>query len=552
MAWWQRLLSDRTAVALGATAAVIYALGLGWGLPYATHAWAIHGWDVDAVTGVQTLSELHNLIRPQPDWWVAYPLFHYLVLGATYAPYLAFLVLTGGLSSPAAEFPFGLADPARSIATLALLGRVVTVCMASGVVVTTYAAGKTAWDKRTGVIAAVVVMLATPMLYYARTGNLDIPVLFWTSLGVWVLARIVTGGNEPRQWAWLGAAAALSVATKDQAYGGWIAVMVPLGLVYGLADRHSAPGRGARWWGPAWMVGAGSIVFALASGLVIRPGRFVAHLEFLTNFEQTFPNVRQVDMLRPATLAGYGLLLGDVLQALILALGPVLLLAGLVGLGVTFRTAGFTRVLFNMLLGHVVFVIFPIRHMQFRYSLLPALIIALWAARALSLGLAGGSWTRLLSLATFALGLGWIGARGVDLTYQMWFDARYAAGEWMSRQAQPGETVAFLGPTPNTLPPLPVGTTARQLPDDETALAILRREPVEFVLVVPGAFTDVGLNRIPLVPVSVQAQLQDGSLGYRAAAEFNTPALLPPVSSVPLNSMGYLVNPALIIYQRVD
>src|SRR5262245_7379332 len=125
------LRGDRTVWALAAIAAVVFLPGLGWGLPHATSAATIRGWDVDAVTGVSTLAELHNLLVSRAsDWYVAYPLLHYLLLAAVYAPYLGWLVVSGQLHAPTAGFPYGLSDPVRAIATLSVLGRLLTVAMA--------------------------------------------------------------------------------------------------------------------------------------------------------------------------------------------------------------------------------------------------------------------------------------------------------------------------------------------------------------------------------------------------------------------------------------
>ena len=81
----------------------MYLPALWWGLPLATSGTVIHGWDVDGIAGISPLAEFHNLlVQPKSDWYVAYPLFHYLLLGLCYAPYLAWLWLTGGATAYAA------------------------------------------------------------------------------------------------------------------------------------------------------------------------------------------------------------------------------------------------------------------------------------------------------------------------------------------------------------------------------------------------------------------------------------------------------------------
>lgn len=542
---------DRTPFILGIVALGIYLPGIWWGLPHATHPLGTHGWDVDSVTGLQTLSELHNLfLENKADWWVAYPLFHYLVVGLAYAPYLAYLILSHGLKSSSAEFPYGLADPLGTLANLALIGRLVTTLMASGVVVATYLIGRTAWDKRTGVVAAVAMMLATPMFYYARTGNLDVPVLFWTSLGLLVVARSCATGFTIGRAVQLGAFAALSVATKDQAYGAWLGGLLLMVIVHYRQEIASTilP-RTDRWKAPLAMLLSGGVVYGVASGLAINPSRFFAHIWFLVYFKQTFPNVVQSDILRPVTPMGYLLLTSDVLQALVLAIGPALLLLGLMGLVITWRSSLFTRVLLAMALTHILLVIWPIRHMQYRYSLFLVLVLAVLSAPVLSMGLRGQPVKKAITIFAAIASFIWLGARGMDLTYQMLFDSRIAAGNWLAQHGQPSDEIVFFGPTPNTVPPLPAGMSSRGLPEDATALEILKRERVRYVLAIPGFFSDVGLERNRFVPEVVRQHLEDGTLGYRKLAVFETrPLFEGPLADFPLASLGYLVNPTVQIF----
>jgi hypothetical protein len=543
--------NDRVPFILALISIAVYIPGIWWGLPHATNPQGVHGWDVDAVTGIQTLSELYNLfVKAQPNWWVAYPPFHYIVLGISYLPYLAYMYLSGGLSGLSSAFPYGLSDPVKTIAILNIIGRSVTLMMACGIVVSTYLTSKIIWDKVSGLFAAFLMMLATPMFYYARTGNLDVPVLFWISLGILMIARILVYNFTIRRGILLGTFAALSVATKDQAYGAWLAGIGFLLIFYSRKKERENPAT--QHWD--WKVSLsilipGGIVYALASGLVFSPMRFVNHLLFLVNYQETFPNVVQANILRPMDLPGYGYLTGDIFQALFFAIGPFFLILGMVGFLLTWRKNIFTRILLAMGLGYIILTIFPVRHMQYRYILLIVLIFAFFGGYALSAGWRAGGLFRSTTVLLIFLCFGWLIVRGMDLTYQMLFDARINAGNWLTAHCDTGDEVAFFGATPNLLPGLPAGMVPRSLPDDASAIKIIQQKKIQFIFGVPGSFNDVGLERTPFVPDIVFQGLKDGQLGYKRVAVFSTPPLFPSLSKdIPLTKLGYLVNPTIQIY----
>lgn len=535
---------DRTGLVLFLIALVLYLPAVGWGLPYATSEVGIRGWDVDSIAGMGPLSELYNLlIHPQQGWYLAYPLFHYLLLGAAYAPYLAYLSLTGGLTHPGPAYPYGFADPIRSIAMLALIARVLASFMAAGMVLAVYHTGRIVWDRATGILAALGVMLMGPVVYYSRTGNLDLPVLFWMALGLYVAARIVTSGMTVRRAIALGTLAAVAVATKDQAYGAWVPGLVLLVLLH-VADRRRAPGGWDGWWkAPAALVVAGVVAYAIANGLVIRPSRFAGHLHFLLDFEHTFQNVVNFEnVVRPETAHGYLLVAGDVARAVWESMGPVMLAAALAGIALTWRRQRFTWLLVAMALGYFVLVIAPIRHMQYRWAMFPALTLTLLAARALVLGWQRGGATRVLAGAVAAGAFAWLLAGAVDITYQMFFDARIAASRWLEASAHPGDRIAFYGSV-GQLPRIPKGVDAVRIPTDAPAKQALADSSASYLLVIPDYSSKHGEDHSLYLPDSTYAALKNGSLGYVQVARFRTAPLFG-------FEMDYLpiLNPPVQIY----
>jgi 4-amino-4-deoxy-L-arabinose transferase-like glycosyltransferase len=540
--------TDRTAWLLAGIALVLYIPGLCWGLPHATSEVTIRGWDVDSIAGIGPLSELHNLlIKAQPGWYYAYPLFHYLVLGLFYAPYMAWLFLTGGLHSPTAQYPYGFTDPVQAIAALAFIGRAVSVLMATGTVVATYLAARTVWDRRTGVIAGLMMMLCGPLVYYAHAGNLDVPVLFWVSLCVLAGARIIRFGLTARRAIWFGILAAVAVATKDQAYGALVPAVLFL-LVMHLADSRKLPQAGSSWRAPIALILSGIVAYAVANGIVFRPDRFINHVKFLLNFEQTFVNVVNFGgVVRPKTAAGYLQVLQDVTLALYQSMGPILLLAATAGSFATWRRNRFTWFLVAMLLGYLVLVIAPIRHMHYRWAMMPMLFLVFPAGRLLAMGLEATGARRMIAVAATVIGLGWLGAWALDTRYQVWKDARNDAGAWLAEHAKPGDRVGFFGSV-GQLPRIPRDVLPVSIESD-SASRELRENGVRLVLVIPDYSSQgqPGLERSLYLPESTYRELQDGSLGFDRVAQFRTRPL--PLVGRSLDAIPW-VNPPVQIFER--
>ena len=555
--WWSlgRPGRDGLAWLVALAAFLAYAPAFWWGLPFATSAQTVHGWDVDGIAGIGVLSEVHNLLRPTPDWYTAYPVLHYLLLATVYGPYMVWLKLSGGLHAVAASYPYGLTDPVTTLRVLALLGRLVTLGMAVGTVAAIYVIGRELWGRMAGVLGALFVMLMAPMLYYARTSNLDVPVLFWSALAALAAVRALRQGLTIRRALALGALAALALATKDQAYGAWVAGVGYVALVR-LREREVP--RAARWRSVLALCGSATAVYVVASGIPFFPGRFISHVHFLLEFKGEFFNLLHANtltVLRPATALGGLQLLGDLVAACAAALGPVLLAAGILGLAVGLRRAPASRVLAWAVVGFFALVLVPVHHMQYRYALLPAAVLALFGAYLLAAGLKRGGAARALAAVVLVLGLGWEVVAASDLTYQMLFDARYAAGDWLASHARGGDRVGYFG-AEHQLPHIPPGVTPVQLSPEMAPAAnaaasppeaALRSGAVRWVLVVPDYSSDAARDRSLFLPAATYAALRDGSLGYRRVARFATPSLI----GRPLPYLPY-VNPRVQVFERVS
>lgn len=527
----------QTELLLFAAALLAYLPGITWGLPVATGADRVFVWAYDDLSPLPALTETyHTFIHDSPDHWVAYPLLHYLTLAIAYSPYLLWMLLTGHWKSPSAVYPFGFTDPVGALQTLTVIARVVSAGMAAGVVVIAYRAASLLWDRRTGLLSAAIVFAPYPMFYYTKTANLEIPYLFWGSLGLLAFIGMLVRGPSARGAGWTGAFAGLAAAAKDQAAG--LFLLMP--LFFAPWNRKDWPRIRPVWWslGLAFVL-AGAVTYALGSGLALGPHRYLDHLHFL--FVGDKSNAPFNDPY-PATLAGTLTLLARIPAALAWWFGPMLALACVFGM-VKERA----RILVGMLLpvaGYTALFLLPLHYFKARHTLPIGFVLALFAAH--GLGSALKTWGPKGTAAVLALALAWPLVLSGDLVFQLNHDSRIEAGQWLAASMPTGSRIADCG-GPRKMPHLREDVRIVQLHDGAAAFDDLNQQRPEFVEVTPDWTGRAGREFSRTCPQALYDGLADGSLGYELAGRFKTHSL------VERQMMDYpTVNPQVFIYRRKD
>jgi hypothetical protein len=255
-----------------------------------------------------------------------------------------------------------------------------------------------------------------------------------------------------------------------------------------------------------------------------------------------YVDVRQLDLMRPATLEGYAYLWVDILQAAFEALGPIFFIVALIGALATRLSSKLHSVLLFMLAGHIFLVILPIRHIWYRWILFPAFAMVFLIVQALYLGFQRGGWVRMATAVLLVIGFLWLGVRSADLTFQMLFDARYQAAAWLEQNARPGDRIAFIGAI-EQLPPLPERVEVDAIPSGDTALAVIGRREARFFIVSPDWTSDATMEHSRFLAPTVYARLEDGSLGYALLVRFEKHSLL----TIPMKYFAS-VNPPVQIF----
>jgi hypothetical protein len=525
-----------TALLFFAVAVALYLPGITWGLPYASGPDRVLAWGSDEIGTLGPVAELYNVfILKGPDFNRQYPLFHYVVQAVLVGPYMLYELLTGGLTNPSPEYPFGLADPIGSLQMMTILSRIVSVLMAAGTVVAALYTGAALWGRRAGLLSGLCAMLMFQMFYYGRTSNVDMGALFWTAVGLMVFAQCIREGLTTGRAALLGTVTALGIATKDASFAGFL----PIGLVVltlRLLEGRSEGLSTRETWKPLWVgLLVSLVVYIPATGLPFFPDRFFTHLEYISGAAAAY--------VYPAGVRGTLGLLRETAGHLISSLGAPMAVASVAGLLLCVRRDRRGALLGLPALVIPLLTIVPISFVNIRYVLIPAHILAIFAGYGLNAAFASHN-LRLRRVAPWLVVLiaGWSLVRGLELTYLMRNDGRVPASEHLRRWTRAGDTIGYWGGR-RALPAM----SADVAYEDSRALCSRAQwasdDAPEFLYVMPIQHfqTDHPWD----LSDSIYEALLDGSLGYDLVYEGQTRGLS---TRRPIP----FVNPPVRIFARSD
>lgn len=301
----------RALVLLGLAVAI--AVGCTWGLPNST------SWVADSISprscGLGAVVE--NFI---PGHFQHYPPLHMAILTIFSLPWMAAAASKTGLNVDALGHE--LIKPVY-MTGVEVSARLVAAAMALGIVWNTMRLWSRISAERAALVAGIVVATNAAFVFYAHTGNLEVPYLFWITWALVELDRVAAGEARERQVLLLAVAATL---TKDQAAG---ALLFPIPIYVVLVPWLSARTPIIR---KSLVIAALTAIaaYGFGSGAFLNPSGF---------------HKRVVMMLGPAShtwaayprdLAGNAALARDTLNATTEFTSWPIALAAAIGLGLTF------------------------------------------------------------------------------------------------------------------------------------------------------------------------------------------------------------------------
>jgi 4-amino-4-deoxy-L-arabinose transferase-like glycosyltransferase len=530
---------DRLAVAALLLVTLLNALlSADWGAPDGATAETTTTWAVDSLGPIQPLKEaLARFTREGIDY-VGYPLFHYVVLAAAFAPYVIWARLTGALQNPSADFPYGAADPASFFAHLNLIASLVSALMAAGLVLAVYLSTRELFGRRAALGAMLLTALFPPLGYYGMTSNPEVPYLCWMMLAVWQLLRAART-QSVLSYGLTGVFVALSAATKDPGGGFFLALPVVLPWLAAQADGRRGLAAVARALLDRRVIAAAVAVvvtFGLANNLFFGGlDGFLRHLQFTDDiFRANIATTESTDMLaRQPELAFTSVrllleMVGYATWALV-AMGAWLAVR---------RRIPRTWLLPLLALTYYVFVIAPT--MALSRHLFGVLLLALPFA-GLAIATAWESDSARVRRGAAAIAIVSVVLQAVacaHLHYTLRNDSRYALAAWIEENVPPGTAIESQ-------------TQARYLPRlhgrqsysivgnsfdavnyalrgaELTAETLARRAP-EYVLVLADSSVSGDPARARDRDVQEYfTNLLEGRAGYEVVARFETPTYLP-------------------------
>jgi hypothetical protein len=475
-------------------------------------------------------------------WFDTYPPVHFYLLSAAMGP----LVLLNALGRINLDLP-------AYYPVLIFSFRLVSIAMASGIVIAAYVCGKRAFNRRAGLFAAAMVALIAPFLYYAKTANVDVPYIFWFSISLVFYLRLLDT-LATRDFVVFAAAAALAVCTKDQAYGFYF--LMPIGIIYRLWRARRDAGQDASVWrvlvDRRLVIGAitAAVLFVLAHNLLFNFHGFVQHVRDITGsssqdyrmFDRTF--VGRMTLLR---------FTGDLIAR---SLGWPFTIVALAGVALALTSAHGRRMTFLLALPVVSYYLSFINVILYNYDrfVIPiCFVLALFGGFAFDRLLAAVRvrvWRIAIVGGVFAYTL--LYAAAVDVL--MMDDSRYAVQAWMEEHVKPD---ALIG-TCFDLQYLPDVDRYRHA-DLCSRSEIGRVRPDYFIINADYA------QEVPsdTHPGQLVAGLVDRSLGYRLVLLKRHrapwpwlpgahPDLVGPRNEQYVASTLRNINPTIAVYQRID
>jgi hypothetical protein len=508
--------------------AVLGAYHLSWGLPHGNRSWA-----ADALGPITVLGVLrHSFSEWNSGWYYfKYALGFPLILAAVYAPYLAYLLLTGGWRNPSSTYPYGFADPEGALYVLTLLGRGVNVVLTVGIVVLVYATARELGGRAVGRLSAWLAATCYPFIYYAHTTNVDTAYVFWLMLALYAAVR---ASRSECSWPWmlLGVAAGMTLATKEQGF----AFLLPLPLL-ALGAQIRARGRWNVLWGRPtwWMVGAGLTSWLVASNALYNPLGFVSRIAFILGRPLQPTSIRllsvEFSLFKGVRELSYVDQLWNSLDSAFGTPGAWLLVAAAAA------SLRHPRAATWLLVPAVAYYYLALRGMgliTLRY-VLPLLALGSIAMALLLVDLQRTARTNVgrgVVAALIAMVAGFSLARSVELNYLLKTDARYQAEAWIAAHIPPTATGEYYQ-KPVYLPRFGNQPATQLVPMAERSVSGLQERQPDFVVLSSMSRKSITHIWNPdwrstgtlLLPVPEAERLVDdlkgGSLGYRVAAVFD-------------------------------
>jgi len=508
-----------------ATSLVLNVWGVWWGVPAV--------WAPDEAAPQMVLEGFAQAFSQ--GWAHMHPPGYHYALLVSLAPPMTWAWFTG--TSLSSNFAFMLVSE-----------RLLSVALGTATTLLVYVAASEVASRRAAVFAAMLVATIAPFVYYAKTANVDIGYIFWFALSLLFYLRVLKH-DRLRDYLGLAATAAMSICTKDQAYG--LYALMPLAIVWSAWRRAGAGADGMALLRATLnrrtilALTCFAVVFVLVQNLAFNWTGFLEHVRRVTAYGRlfrAFPNTwrGELDLLW----------LSLVLIQRSFGWPAFVVCAG--GLACALVRPWRHGLLLSILVPAVSYYLTFIAVVGYSYDrfLIPVcLCLALiggWALdRFVETAPVPRGWRIGTAVAVLAFGVYYAALVDVVMTV----DSRYVVEAWMRQHVLPRQLVG-----------------AANMDIHMPHLAQFRSVPtfrVEHVAKLRPAFVvidvDYGTGLAGSSPARIYEGLNDGTLGYRRAFSYQTPLpwlplahpdLVGPRLAGEVYSNLYHINPLIEVFER--
>lgn len=403
---------------------VLNAAGIWFGLP------SYEGWCPDEILPDHVRQGIAQ--RFSGRWNTKYPPLHYYILALVEGPAMAGARLLK--LDP---------DDLMVYSGFILLGRLVSLLMAAGIVFLVYRSGREILDEGSSVFAALITALVLPFVYYSKTANLDVPYMFWFAFSVFYFLRLQKTGRG-KHYVLFALTAALAVGAKDQAYGLYVLPVLYILVRDWKRRKRESPGLTVFRFltNRTYLYAGGTALLALVLifNLAFNFHGVVLHLKTITG-----PLSKDARIF-PHTPAGHLRLLGRALDQIRFSLGWPLLAVCVLGLGQALVAKKRNGPLFSLLLFFLSFEIFLLHVVMYNYArfYLPGcLVLSFFGGRFVASLFRAGGRIGILSRAAVTVVVLYSAFAAFSLDLLMIKDSRYEAERWIRENIPDGATVGL-------------------------------------------------------------------------------------------------------------
>ncbi len=504
---------------------VLNAAGIWFGLP------SYEGWCPDEILPDHVRQGIEQ--RFSRGWNTKYPPLHYYLLALVEGPAMA--------SARVLKFD---ADNPVVYSAFILLGRLVSLIMAAGIVLLVYKCGLEILDAGASLLAALITALVIPFVYYSKTANLDIPYLFWFALSLFYFLRLQKTRRR-RFYLLFALTGALAVGAKDQAYG--LYVLPVLYILY--RDwkwrKKETPGLTLFRFitDPTYLYAAavGLASLALIFNLAFNFQGFLLHLKTITG-----PLSKDAQLF-PHTPGGHLRLLGRAVDQIRFSLGWPLFVVCAAGLGQALASKKKNTLLLSLLFFPLSFEIFLLHVVMYNYArfYLPGcLVLSFFGGRLLASLLKGSTKLAVPVRAAAAAVFLYSALYAFSLDLLMLKDSRYAAEEWIKKNI-PADASVGLAVLPVYGPRTP-GFHVLKIYNPFVDLTRLPSQPEYLILTAEW-------SRRFLPPAEMKSRLRQDYLekaGYKIVFRYRTPLSWLPLSNRKVIEQINTINPEVLILKK--